>query len=169
MNDGAPAYHDGVAGEDQVLVVWEDRRGMLDKLTAADALDAKNAPDTISFSHPSPAAEYAAGAVCPRSGSVIARVENHGDRNIAYMLSSPFRVWQSDSTFATGSGSLYKIVNTGDYVTRTERDGNLEVRRAEYRADGWQTWLQCDEKGDVDFPMKLETAAKISRPIKLKT
>jgi hypothetical protein len=165
-DEGRPRYDEGIAEDGYVLVVWEDKRGMLDALTPADALDPKRAPD-ISFSHVSPAAEYATGYQDPRSGSVVTRVEGAGDKNIAYTLSTPFRAWQADETFATGAGTLYKVVHPGDFVTRKESDGALEVIRNESRAEGWQIWRLCDKHGALDFPMELETAAKISRPLRI--
>ncbi|MEZ0261241.1 MAG: hypothetical protein ACAH80_09540 [Alphaproteobacteria bacterium] len=166
FDEGKPSYHEGVATEGQVLVVWEDRRGMLDKMTTADALDPRRMPD-ISFSHVSPAAEYAQGAVCPRSGTVVSRVETEGDKNIVYTLSTPFRAWQAADTFGTGAGSIYQVVHPGDFVTRKESDGALEVRPKDARSGGWQTWLLCDKDGDLDFRMALDTAAKVSKPLKL--
>jgi hypothetical protein len=166
FNDGAPDFHDGVAEEGQVLVVWEDQRGMLDALTPAHALDPRSAT-VISFSHVSPAAEYEKGFIDERSKTAVVHIDSSEGKNIVYTHSPPFRAWEAASTFATGTGSLYQVVKPGDYVTRSEHTGQPEVRRREARSEGWQTWLPCDQNGAVDFPMQLESATKISKPLKL--
>lgn len=164
--DGQPDFHDGVAEEGQVLVVWEDQRGMLDALTPAHALDPRNAT-IISFSHVAPAAEYEKGFTDEKSKSAVIGVDSSNGKNIVYTHSAPFRAWEATSAFATGTGSLYTLVRPGDYVTRGEHSGHIEVRRREARTEGWQTWLPCDQNGAVDFPMQLESATKISKPLKL--
>jgi len=157
-------YYEEVAKPGEVLVVREKKRGMLDQLTPADALNPKAAP-AITCARAEPAQNYAEGK--REAPYTITREVRCGGWSIFYAQSDAFRAWVSPEAFCTGAGPGYKAVNPGDYVAFHESIGEKMVVPRLRLEDGSLSWRYCDSGGQLLYPVETRAATKALHPLRL--